>query len=137
MNALAFSRASKVELGNTKLRIYYIMKWESKVSMFGESKHTISFSLKFIINNITVKSLRILQERSCLINVVNLLTQNSPNVFDHCSISSVNKVFVLLEIPFLEKYSVSKLEGILEVTESRALLNPSIQLLGHSNSMVA
>lgn len=137
MNALAFSRASKVELGNTKLMIYYIMKWESKVTMSGESKHTISFSWKFIINNIMVKSLRILQERSCLINVINLLTQNSPNVFEHCSISSINKVFVLLEIPFLEKCSVSKLEGIVEVTEAKAFLNPSIQLLGHSNSMVA
>lgn len=137
MNALAFSRASKVELGNTKLMIYYIMKWESKVTMSGESKHTISFSWKFIINNIMVKSLRILQERSCLINVINLLTQNSPNVFEHCSISSINKVFVLLEIPFLEKCSVSKLEGIVEVTEAKAFLNLSIQLLGHSNSMVA
>lgn len=117
--------------------IYYIMKWESKVTMSGESKHTISFSWKFIINNIMVKSLRILQERSCLINVINLLTQNSPNVFEHCSISSINKVFVLLEIPFLEKCSVSKLEGIIEVTEAKAFLNPSIQLLGHSNSMVA
>lgn len=60
VNTLAPSRASKVELGNTKLRRYSTIKEESKVNVFGESQHPTSCSRTFIRNNIVIKALRTL-----------------------------------------------------------------------------
>lgn len=54
------------------------MKEESKMNVFGEGQHMISFSWTFIMNNM-VKALRILKERHCL----TLLIQHFPNFFDH------------------------------------------------------
>ena len=58
INTLASSRASKVELGNTKLRRCSTIKEESKVNVFGESQHPTSCSWAFVRNNIVFKALR-------------------------------------------------------------------------------
>lgn len=61
-----------------------------------------------------VKTLRILKEKNCL----TLLIQHFPKLFDHCSLSFVNKAFISSGNSVSgEMLKVSKLEGILKVTK--------------------